>query len=129
MPPRFRPSRTTCHGVVLTLLLPQRTKPAHSIRKTWKRYFLGNPRDALVVCCAVLFTRQFYFSVHALLYDFSNSLTLSTPMSPTYSSYVRFLHRNPVPSPALVPLAVPNSSPLISPHSLYSSSTAISFSS
>jgi hypothetical protein len=149
---------------------------APSVSNTRKRCFLGNPWEALVVCCAVFHTGKLHFvgatyasrvvakpkltapqlltkspafygtlrftalltearpfrhihSVHALLYYYSNSLTLSTPMSPTYRSYVKFLHPNPVPPPALVPLSVHNSSPFISPRSLYPFSSAISFSS
>jgi hypothetical protein len=47
------------HVTVLTLTLPERTQPALSVGSTSKRCFLGNPRDALTVACAVLFTRKF----------------------------------------------------------------------
>jgi hypothetical protein len=68
-------------------------------------------------------------SVHALLYYVSNSLTSTTPLSPKHPCYVTFLHPNPAPFPALVPLAVHYSSPFISPHSIHSIRSAISFSS
>jgi len=45
-----------------TLPLPERPQPALSVSNTSKRCFLGNPRDALVVSCAVLYNRQYdYF--------------------------------------------------------------------
>jgi len=163
------------HNKVTRTVTHERRQPALSVSQARNRCFLWNTRDALVVSCTVMYTRQFnYFpratcasrvvakpklkspqmltkspafygtlrftavftaarpfsqihSVHTLHY-FSNSLTLSTPMPPLYPSRRQVLHPNPVLSPALVPLAVPNSSPFISPHSLHSFSSAVTFS-
>ena len=80
----------------------KRTSNAHEIT-----VFYGN------LWFTPLFTAAFsqIHSVHALLYYVSNSLTSTTPLSPNQPCYVRFLHPNPVPFPALEPLAVHNSSP------------------
>jgi len=48
---------------VLTLPLLEKAQIAHSVSNTTKRCFLGNPRDALVVC--ILRNPKVHFRVHS----------------------------------------------------------------
>jgi hypothetical protein len=58
------PSTMQSHVTLLTLPQPERRQPALSVTQAWKRCFLENPRDALVVCAAAL-TRKFDYFVGA----------------------------------------------------------------